>query len=126
MMPTRPEEEVLEAERQWLEAHRELDVEALDRLMHEDYTQIQGDGAIWNKDAALKSYQSGGRRWEWAESDELVVRVYGEAAVVKGRWRAKGVNQGERFDYAARYVSVWVKEWGWWQMVSDQSTEIEI
>ena len=45
-------------------------------------------------------------------------------AVVFGRWRGRGVNGGQRFGYAARYVSVWVTRDGGWQMVSDQSTEI--
>ncbi|MCH7663227.1 MAG: nuclear transport factor 2 family protein [Chloroflexi bacterium] len=54
----------------------------------------------------------------------LNINVYGQTAVVVGRWRAKGVNEGVPFDYAARYVSVWVKNAGAWRIVSDQSTEI--
>ena len=59
-----------------------------------------------------------------AHSDEHDVCVYGNAAVVVGRWRARGVNAGEPFDYAARYVSVWVKSDGGWRMASDQLTPI--
>lgn len=119
------EQEVMDAEKAWLEAHRKLDVNAIERLMHTDYFQIQGNGDVWDKDDALGTYRSGNRGWEWAESDEIDVSMYGLTAVVRGRWRARGVNHGEAFDYAARYVSVWVKEDGRWQMVSDQSTEIE-
>ena len=62
--------------------------------------------------------------WGEARSDELQVRVYGETAVVIGRWEARGVNAGYAFDYVARYVSVWAWRDSRWQMVSDQSTEI--
>ena len=60
---------------------------------------------------------------EWLRA---YLRVYGTTAVVVGRWRDKGVNAGQPFDYAARYVSVWVKRDGEWRMVSDQSTPIGV
>ncbi len=56
--------------------------------------------------------------------DEHEVRIYGNTAVVVGRWQARGTNAGRIFDYSARYVAVWVKLDGEWRMVSDQSTRI--
>ncbi len=73
---------------------------------------------------ALASYASGTREWESAESDQYQVRLYGETAVLIGRWRAKGVNAGQAFDYAARFTAVYVKRDGYWQLVADQSTPI--
>ena len=119
------EEKVLQAEREWLEAHLAGDVAALGRLMHADHIQIRPDGSMWDKQRVLASFEGGGRHWDRAEADELQVKVYGETALVVGRWRAEGVNQGEAFDYAARYVSVWVLEEGNWLMVSDNATEIK-
>ena len=72
----------------------------------------------------LESSRSGGRGWDEARSDDHDFRIYGNTAVVIGRWRARGINAGQPFDYAARYVSVWVKSEGEWRMVSDQSTPI--
>ena len=116
--------EVLEAEARWTRAHLECDGEALDRLMHSDYAIISPDGSVIGRDEALSTYKGGGRHWGLAESDQHTVKLYGDAAVVIGRWRAKGVNNGAPFDYSARYTSVWVKESGHWCIVSDQSTEI--
>ena len=70
----------------------------------------------------LASFRSGERYWAEARSDEHHVRVYGDAAVVVGRWRARGQNGADAFDYQARYVSVWVRRDAGWLMVSDQST----
>ena len=117
-------QEVLAAEQAWLEAHTALDVEAIDHLMHSDYTIIRPDGAVVGKEEALASYQDDARHWDYAQSDQLNVRLYDDTAVVIGRWRAKGVNKGEAFDYSARYTSVWVRHEGRWQMVADQSTPI--
>jgi ketosteroid isomerase-like protein len=102
--------EVLEAEAQWTRAHLEGDVEAIDHLMHRDYTIISPGGRVVARGEAPSSYVGGGRRWDFAESDQHTVKIYGETAVVTGRWRARGMNNGEPFDYSARYTSLWVKE----------------
>ncbi len=77
-----------------------------------------------SKGQVLASFRSGERYWSKAHSDEHHVSIYGDTAVVIGRWWARGVNAGQPFDYAARYVSVWVRHDGGWRMVSDQSTPI--
>jgi hypothetical protein len=43
------------------------------------------------------------RAWEVAEGDEYDVRVYGDTALIIGRWTARGVNHGVHFDYQARF-----------------------
>jgi ketosteroid isomerase-like protein len=116
--------QVLLAEREWLLAHLRLDIPALDRLMDPDYLQIDARGKTVNKGQILASFRSGERHWREAHSDEHLVRVYAETAVVVGRWQARGENAGRSFDYQARYVSVWVRRDGTWRMVSDQSTPI--
>ena len=117
--------EVLDAEREWLNAHRRLDVSALDGLMALDYAQIDADGRVVGREEVLASLRSGTRNWEEAYSDEHSVRIFAdEVAVVVGRWRARGTNAGRPFDYAARYVAVWVRGKGGWRMVSDQATPI--
>ena len=117
-------EQVLVAEREWLLAHLHLDIPALERLMDSDYLQIDAGGAALDKEQTLASFRSGERHWDEAHSDEHHVRVYGNTAVVVGRWRARGENATRPFDYQARYVSVWVLRAGEWRMVSDQSTPI--
>jgi len=102
-------EQVLRGERERLLAHLQLDVDALDRLMAPDYSQIDDRGRVVGKEQALASFRSGERGWEEAHSDEHDVRISGDTAVVVGRWRARGANAGQPFDYAARYVSVWVE-----------------
>jgi len=116
--------EVLQVEREWVEAHRQLDIATLDRRMADEYKHIRADGVVVGKAEDLASYQTGDRYWEFAESDEYDIQLYGETAVLIGRWRARGVNAGERFDYTARFISVYVRRDGRWQMVAAQSTPL--
>lgn len=116
--------EVVQTEREWVEAHRQLDIAALERMMADEYKHIRADGVVVGKAEDLASYQTGDRYWDFAESDEYDIQLYGDTAVLIGRWRARGVNGEERFDYAARFISVYVKRDGRWQMVAAQSTPI--
>lgn len=115
--------DIIAAERAWVEAHRRLDHEALERLMADEYVAIWADGTVVDKAAELAAYR-GDRHWDFADSDEYEVKLFGETAVLVGRWRARGVNRGEAFDYAARFIAVYVRQRGGWRIATAQSTPI--
>lgn len=116
--------QVMETEAQWVAAHRQLNTDVIDAIMAHDYTQITDSGAVLGKEEVLPTYQTTERHWEIAEGDEYQVRIYGDTAVVIGRWRGKGINHGHAFDYQARFMAVYVKRDGRWQLVADQSTPL--
>ncbi len=97
----------------------------IDRLLHPDYLIVQPDGQIETKADVLASYRTGMRVWHKAEVDELVVKMYGDAVIVHGRWQASGKNGSDVFDYAARFLSVWVRDEERWKNVAYQSIELE-
>lgn len=116
--------EVLAVEQRWTDAHLHSDVATIACLMASDYAKIEADGAVRGRDEVLATFEPGQRVWELAAGDDYDVRVYGNTAVVIGRWTARGVNHGHRFDYRARFLSVYVRRDGAWQIVAEQSTEI--
>ena len=111
---------VKKAEQELAQAHRILDLETIERLLHPDYVIVQPGGRIETKAEVLASYRSGDR----AEGDHLDIRLHGNTAIVTGRWQASGENEGEPFDYAACFLSVWLRESGHLQYVAYQSTEV--
>jgi ketosteroid isomerase-like protein len=116
---------VLVAEQEVVDALLASDPARLAPLLAEEYIQVGGGGRLLDRAGMLASFDGGERHWDFAVSDEHQVRLYGDVAVVVARWTARGVNHGEAFDYAARYVAVWLWRDGRWQMVSDQSTTID-
>jgi hypothetical protein len=118
-------DEVLQAELRLAEAHLALDLERIDSLLHRDYVIIQPGGKIETKAEVLASYQTDTRRWARAQSDQMDIRLYENMAVVVGRWRAAGHHGEKRFNYEARFLSIWLKQDGRWQNIAYQSTEIE-
>jgi ketosteroid isomerase-like protein len=119
-------EAVKNGERQLAKAHLTLDLEKLDSLFHPDYFILQPDGIIETKAEVLDSYASGARQWDSAQVDEMSVRIHQDTAIVTGHWRATGKNEGTDFDYAARFLSVWIKEAGKWRNIAYQSVEIDL
>jgi ketosteroid isomerase-like protein len=105
-------------------AHLTLDLDVVDRLYHPDFVVAQPDGTTETKAQVLASYRSGERHWDFAEVDQLEIRVTGDTGIVIGRWRAKGRNRGHLFDYAARYLSVWIRSGPSWRNLAYQSVEI--
>jgi ketosteroid isomerase-like protein len=117
--------EVLEVESLWVAAHRNLDLEILRDILSDDYRQIQSDGKVIGKRDLLNSYRSGLRRWEIAISDEYEIRLLGNVALLIGRWRGVGENNGEKFDYSARFLAVYQLKDGEWKLISDVSVPLE-
>jgi ketosteroid isomerase-like protein len=116
---------VMVVERRWVKAHLEMDLEAIESILSDDYRHIGRDGSLSGKRELLESYGSGERYWETAESSEHDVRVIGEAEIMVARWRGKGVNSGQAFDYSARFLSIFVLEGGEWKLYLDVSVPLD-
>lgn len=117
--------EIIAVEQAWAAAHRNLDLDRIEHILSDQYRQVQADGSVIGKDELLASYRSGQRNWELAESDQYEIRLLGEVALLIGRWRGKGENEGKRFDYCARFLAVYQLEKGEWKLVSDVSVPLE-
>jgi ketosteroid isomerase-like protein len=116
---------VAQVEYDLAEAHLQLDLDVIDRLLHPDYVNVQPGGRLETKAEFLASLRSDTRHWDVARADQFDIRLYGDTAIVIGRWRASGRHGIEHFDYAARFLSVWIKQDGRWQNIAYQATEME-
>lgn len=115
---------IIWAEKRLAQAHVEMDLAAIADLLHPDYVILQPDGQTETRQAVLDSYRTGDRRWDFAQADKMEVGLIGKTGVVTGRWRARGQNGAEHFDYAARFLSVWVQTAQGWRNIAYSSTEI--
>ena len=118
--------EVIADEQQLAAAHLDLDLQTIDHLLHADYAILQPGGRIEGKQETLASLREGERSWQMAQSDQLELRITGQTAVVTGRWRGKGINQGRPFDYATLFPSIWAREDGRWLNIAYSATPVQI
>jgi hypothetical protein len=114
--------EIVEMERQAREAQIRRDAEFSQRTLAEDYVAITPLGQVTTKQDTVSTRKSGQLRYDTINVSDMVVRVYGDTAVVTARADVKGHQLGEDFSGPYRYTRVWVRRTGHWQAVSYQAT----
>ncbi len=114
--------EVIEVERQAKEASLRRDPEFPQKMLAEDYVAISPLGQVTTKKEAISARKSGQLRYDNIDISDMVVRLYGDTAIVTARADVKGHQLGEDFSGPYRYTRVWVRHSGHWQAVSYQAT----
>lgn len=114
--------QIVDMERQAKEASLRRDAEFSLRTLAEDYVAITPLGQVTTKQETLAARRSGQLRYESMNVTDMVVRLYGDTAVVTARADVKGHQLGEDFSGPYRYTRVWVRRNGHWQAVSYQAT----
>lgn len=109
---------LIRLEHAWLQALETHDVDALQRILAEDFLDTSYDGQL-----RTKADQLAGGRDPTIESErlsELRVRVFGDAAIVTGLNTVTGAQHA--WTVRIRFTDVFVKRDGRWQAVAAQET----
>jgi len=114
--------QIVDMERQAKEASLRRDADFSLRTLTEDYVAITPLGQVTTKQETISARRSGQLRYESMNVTDMVVRLYGDTAVVTARADVKGHQLGEDFSGPYRYTRVWVRRNGRWQTVSYQAT----
>jgi ketosteroid isomerase-like protein len=114
--------EIVDMERQAREASIRRDADFSQRTLAEDYVAITPLGQVTTKQDTVSARKSGQLRYDTINVSDMVVRVYGDTAVVTARADVKGHQLGEDFSGPYRYTRIWVRRTGHWQAVSYQAT----
>ena len=130
----RAEREVRELEAQLSRAVVQGDRAFFERVLAADFTHTSHSGkfktrAEWMAEDKVENRQgkpqAGKTTYDAFDVDDLAVRIYGETAVVTGRSTPKGRNaKGEPIRGRYRFLRVWVKRSGTWQVVAFQGTRM--
>jgi ketosteroid isomerase-like protein len=116
-MPVRTEEELMRVAREWDRAMVGNDPDTIGRFMADDWTIVGSDGTMTDKQTFLEFLRSGALNHDVMESEDFIVRVYGETAVVTCRGVSGGTYQGQRFREVERASNVFVRQEGEWKCV---------
>ena len=103
--------------RAWDEAYVKADTSTLDRLLAAEFAFVGGPA----KAEYLASFKSRSSKIDSAVSTDVVVQVYGNAAVLTGLDTISGKNNGKPFVSKWLYMDVWIKRNGRWQCVKTYS-----
>jgi hypothetical protein len=115
---------LLALESAWNHAEQSKDAAALKQLIGDSFEYVDYDGTLMNKKEFLVSILSDNVQGEQINNDGMTVHVYGNAAVVNGIYRDRGIENGKPFSRRGRFTDTWIYQNGAWQCVASQSTLI--
>jgi hypothetical protein len=101
------------------------DTSAIEKYVASDYLGVGPDGATQNKSEFLSDVKSGTLKLESSELSDIKVQVAGaDMAVAVYRTNDKGTYKGKDITGEYRWIDVFVKRDGKWQIAIDQGTQI--
>jgi hypothetical protein len=112
--------ELTEIEARLAATYRSGDCDGWGALLAAEWSVIHITGAEITKADAVQTCKAAVTRIDSLSSDHLVVRAFGDAAVVTGRTTASAGGQ----TVLLRFTDVFVRRDGRWQAVASQATAI--
>jgi ketosteroid isomerase-like protein len=95
------------------------DLNTLNRFLSDEFVFVSMDGVPRNKAELLADLQSlDSLRYS---TEEMIVRVHGDTAIVTGLFRATAVQKGRPSVQRGRFLDTWLNRDGRWFMVASVS-----
>ena len=115
------EREIDQVEEARYDAMIHADAAALDRILADEHTYNQPNGNVASKASFIALITSGEVQIKKAERYGVTIHIYGDLATATGSTRVDLESKGEARQVDLRYLNVWVKRDGRWQLVIRQS-----
>ena len=126
--PSPAEREVRKLEREWLDAYERYDVEAMGRIVADDFTITFPNGDMQNKAqiiASLKAPRTGPQTTNKFHTEDVESRAYGDTVVLIGRVITQSEQGGKTVREESRYTDTYVKRKGRWQVVASHLSSVK-
>lgn len=96
----------------------------LERLLADDYTLAGSNGKNETKARDIVDSVAPGRKTTYVAISKQVRKVWSNGAVLGGIVDARGTDHGRPFVMRARFVDVWAKRNGRWQVIFTQIHDV--
>lgn len=98
------------------------DFKTMDRIMHDDFALVLGDGRSFNKADLLKLARDKTIIWERQEDSMQTVRVWGDTATVTALLWEKGSRGGKVAEKKLWFTDVYIRTPEGWKYVFGQAS----
>ena len=118
-------DEIRKADRERIQAQVHADAAALDRIYAEDFIGVGPSGTVRTKTQVLSDFSSGSLKFQSITTDDVRIRVYGNAAVETGLSTMKGQDADKVVPEENRFTRVWIKQQGQWRLVANHYSNVK-
>ena len=117
-------EEIRKVDRERIQAQVNADSVALNRIYADDFIGIGPSGTVRTKKEVLADFASGSLKFQSITTDNVRIRVYGNAAVETGLSTMKGQDADKVVPEENRFTRVWIKQGGRWRLVANHYSNL--
>ena len=117
-------EAIRKVDRERIQAQVNADAVALDRIYADDFIGIGPSGTLRTKKDVLSDFTSGSLKFRSITTDEVRIRVYGNAAVETGLSTMKGQDAEKVVPEENRFTRVWIRQGGRWRLVANHYSNL--
>jgi ketosteroid isomerase-like protein len=110
---------IRELDNERIQAQIHADAAALKRIYADDFIGVGPSGTVRNKPQVIADFTSGNLKFQSITTDDVRVRVYGNAAVETGNSTMNGKDKGKAVPHDTRFTRVWIKQQGRWRLVAN-------
>lgn len=121
----RDRKDILELQKQWVQAVQTADTATLERLLADDYTVVDSTGKTMTKAQEIAMYRSGDLKFDSVSTGDQQIKIYIGGAVVTGTTTVKGKHKKEDISGEYRFVDLLERRKSGWQVVFSQITKVE-
>ena len=122
--PLSDEKQILRLEDDWARALKTKDRQILDAIVARNFTFIEPDGTVKDRDEYLADRSSDIAALESFELADLKVSVFENCALASGLSKVTERRQGKRYRFSLRWKELWLKDNGNWKVVASQATPV--
>jgi ketosteroid isomerase-like protein len=115
---------VLKTERDLAAAYLKSDADAIAQGVMEDYTLTNSTGKVTTRADDIAEAKKNDPKYEIFENYDMKARVHGDAAVVAGKTRTKGISGGKPFDFQFQFTDTFVKDGGRWRLLAGHVSKL--
>ena len=112
------------AARAYDQAQIKSDKVALERLLADDYLLANSSGQIETKAQFIADQVAPGYRLDPYVVQQPIEKVMGDSALLGGVAKLSGTDGGKPFAVSLRFMDVWAKRNGHWQVVFTQAMHV--
>src|ERR671927_376652 len=113
------EQAIRQLDNERIQAQIHADAAALGRIYADDFIGVGPSGTVRTKPQVISDFTSGQLRFQSITTDDVRVRVYGNAAVETGLSTMDGQDKGKAVPHDTRFTRVWIKQQGRWRLVAN-------
>ena len=112
------------AEEKWDQAVRTGNASALEEVFADEFIDTTAKGQVLSKSEYVSGFRKDPPRVKSLQVEGRQVRLFGNVAVVTGKFRTVTIEKGKEVIEAGRFTDVWIRRKNRWQCVAAHSSTL--